>query len=596
MTTACQHQYCVIGGGPGGVQMAYFLHKANRDYVLFEKHDHAAPFFEYLPRHRKLISINKKSVPRHGQHPDFRLRHDWNSLLSENALSESSLDPRFLFGNWSDEYYPDADDLVRYLNYFVSAGKLNVQYSTEVSNIFRRKSPNSPDIFDLELSRKVGLNDDDNSAYTCACSYLIVATGLGAPNNPENMRGQDEHGPLVHAYEDVDLSRENFRGKEVLILGKGNAAFELASNISAVSAVTTVLSRTELRMAYMTHYPGDVRGLNSRFLDQYQLKSLDQIIDISDPGMDFGSDDTLHFTRWKDGRVALQVSKRAMQVDPTQLTSCEKKKRCFLFDVVVRCIGWKFNSSMFGPQHGGDGSLSSSSRIVAPSVGKKYPHIDLWYQSMNEPNVYFAGTLMHSHDWRKSAGGFIHGFRYLVRALHNHLEESNHGVDWPSTTLSCEMQHIADALLDRVNTASGLYQMFSFLTDVVVLNKQAGQCSYLTEYSHAAVISKDPKDFAQRWCSDDTQIFVLSFQYGEDFHGCGVLLTENRRGETNNFLHPVITQYACTREGVRTPPMSTFELPEDLDTDWRDYERHVQPLQRYLLSAYSWDAHTDELR
>ena len=50
-------------------------------------------------------------------------------------------------------------------------------------------------------------------------------------------------------YEDVPLDREFFRGKDVMILGKGNAAFELANSISAASSSTAVVSRSELRLA-----------------------------------------------------------------------------------------------------------------------------------------------------------------------------------------------------------------------------------------------------------------------------------------------------------------------------------------------------------
>lgn len=31
------HQYCIIGAGPGGLQLAYFLHRARRDYIVYEK-------------------------------------------------------------------------------------------------------------------------------------------------------------------------------------------------------------------------------------------------------------------------------------------------------------------------------------------------------------------------------------------------------------------------------------------------------------------------------------------------------------------------------------------------------------------------------
>ena len=44
--------------------------------------------------------------------------------------------------------------------------------------------------------------------------------------------------------------------------------------------------------------------------------------------------------------------------------------------------------------------------------GRKYPFILNNYRGASFKNIYFAGTLAHSLDYRKSAGGFIHGFRY----------------------------------------------------------------------------------------------------------------------------------------------------------------------------------------
>jgi cation diffusion facilitator CzcD-associated flavoprotein CzcO len=34
------HDYCIIGAGPAGLQMAYFLQQAGREYVVFERSDH----------------------------------------------------------------------------------------------------------------------------------------------------------------------------------------------------------------------------------------------------------------------------------------------------------------------------------------------------------------------------------------------------------------------------------------------------------------------------------------------------------------------------------------------------------------------------
>ena len=31
------HEYCIIGAGPGGLQMGYFFERAGHDYVIFER-------------------------------------------------------------------------------------------------------------------------------------------------------------------------------------------------------------------------------------------------------------------------------------------------------------------------------------------------------------------------------------------------------------------------------------------------------------------------------------------------------------------------------------------------------------------------------
>ena len=98
------HEYCVMGAGPGGLQAAEFLRAAGRDYVVFEKAASAGAFFKTYPRHRQLISINKRNTGRDNE--EFNLRHDWNSLLTVDR-------PMRPFRDFSPEYFPPADAWVR---------------------------------------------------------------------------------------------------------------------------------------------------------------------------------------------------------------------------------------------------------------------------------------------------------------------------------------------------------------------------------------------------------------------------------------------------------------------------------------------------
>ena len=119
------YSYIIIGAGPAGLQTAYFLKKYNINYVVLERSDVVGSFFKKYPIHRKLISINK--VYTGNWNKDFNLRHDWNSLLCD--------DDSLLFKNYSKDYFPHADIMVKYLHDFYEKNNLNIKFNETVLNI-----------------------------------------------------------------------------------------------------------------------------------------------------------------------------------------------------------------------------------------------------------------------------------------------------------------------------------------------------------------------------------------------------------------------------------------------------------------------------
>ena len=137
-----------------------------------------------------------------------------------------------------------------------------------------------------------------------------------------------------------------------------------------------------------------------------------------------------------------------------------------------------------------DTKIFNASATPILDKAKKYPVITPQYESINNPGMYFVGTLAHSIDFRVAAGGFIHGFRYTSRILHR-LQEEMSDIEpgsqesmWPVFALQpqssahspkkAEKPKMLDLLVTRVqhrlNHASGLYQMFNgHLCDVVLL-------------------------------------------------------------------------------------------------------------------------------
>jgi cation diffusion facilitator CzcD-associated flavoprotein CzcO len=147
--------YLIVGAGPAGLQLGYFLDRAGLDYHIVERGDSAGTFFQRFPRHRRLISINK--VETGIEDPETNLRWDWNSLLDDG--------PRFT--TLTERYFPSADVMVDYLRDFAVRHRLRVQYDTDVLSVTR------PDDFVVETTRG-----------TWTADRVIVATGLAVDNVP----------------------------------------------------------------------------------------------------------------------------------------------------------------------------------------------------------------------------------------------------------------------------------------------------------------------------------------------------------------------------------------------------------------------------
>ncbi|NXL61559.1 FXRD2 protein, partial [Chordeiles acutipennis] len=562
------HDYCIIGAGPSGLQAAYFLQQAGRDYLVFERSHAPGSFFALYPRHRKLISINKRYTGK--SNSEFNLRHDWNSLLSH--------DRRLLFRRYSRDFFPNADTMVRYLEDFASLLKLRVQYNTAIIHVT------------LETDEQAWnghyflLTDQDRQNYKC--SSLLVATGTWVPN-VVNFPGSE----YVEGYETVSINPEDFAGQTVLILGRGNSAFETAENILGVTNFIHMVSRSRVRLSWATHYVGDLRAINNGLLDTYQLKSLDGLLegDLEDLAIIKDKKGKLHITL----RFYLENRNTSASIDSITLPQDELDNFATRapYDRVIRCLGWKFDFSIY-----------NRSLRMMPGKGnkKKYPQIKPSYESRGTRGLFVLGTASHSVDFRKSAGGFIHGFRYTTRAVHRLLENRHHGVPWPSTVYP--ITQLTNSIIKRVNEASGLYQMFSVLADIILLRENATAFEYLEEYPVGVLAELE----TQTGRKAPNGLFVVIMEYGRNFSGADkdVFYYNRAVGEAqhawqSNFLHPVIYYYRrlpTEREMKLRPPDWPLPRPdaihhivEDFLTDWTAPNAHILPLRRFLENCLSTD-------
>ncbi|XP_048812536.1 FAD-dependent oxidoreductase domain-containing protein 2 [Lagopus muta] len=562
------HDYCVLGAGPAGLQAAYFLQRAGRDYVVFERSHAPGSFFAIYPRHRKLISINKRHTGK--SNSEFNLRHDWNSLLSH--------EPRLLFHRYSKQFFPHADAMVRYLEDFAAILGLRIQYDTAIVHVTLEKDPRAWNGHYFVLS------DQNRQSYKCSC--LLVATGTWVPN-VVNFPGSE----YVEGYETVSTNPEDFAGQTVLILGRGNSAFETAENILGVTNFIHMVSRSRVRLSWATHYVGDLRAINNGLLDTYQLKSLDGLLegDLEDLAIVKDKKGKLHITL----RFYLENRNTSAGIDGITLPQDELDNFATRapYDRVIRCLGWKFDFSIY-----------NRSLRMMPGRGNKskYPQIKPNYESRGTRGLFVLGTASHSVDFRKSAGGFIHGFRYTTRAVHRLLENRHHGVPWPSAVYP--ITQLTNSIIKRVNEASGLYQMFSVLADIILLRENATVFEYLEEYPVGILAELE----TQTGRKAPAGLFVVVMEYGRNFSGDDkdVFYYNRAVGEAqhawqSNFLHPVIYYYKrlpTEREMRLHPPDLPLPRPdaihhivEDFLTDWTAPNAHILPLRRFLENCLGTD-------
>ncbi|GAA3237749.1 NAD(P)-binding domain-containing protein [Nonomuraea helvata] len=502
--------HLVIGAGPAGLQLGYFLQQQGRDYLILEAGPAPGQFFRTFPRHRTLISSNKKHTG--WDDPELNLRMDWNSLLSD--------DPDLLFTRYSDRYFPPADDMVRYLSDFAGKCGLRIAYGSRVVRIDR--------------SGLFQVTDESGRRYEA--KQITVATGVTQANIPP-IPGIE----TAELYATASVDPADYLNQRVLIIGKGNSAFETADNLIETAAVIHVAGPHSVRMAWRTHYVGHLRAVNNGLLDTYQLKSQNAILD----------GDIKRIERKPDGTYLVTVS----------FARVNEVTKDIPYDRVILCTGFRFDASLFG-----DGCRPE---LV---INDRFPALTPAYESVNVPDLHFAGTITQSRDFKHGTSGFIHGFRYGVRALHRVLESRYHDVPWPAKELPADPAALAAAVLERVNRTSALWQQFGLLADVIVLDN--GAARYLEEL---------PYDL-QGPPIGDRGHFAITLEYGPDHDKIDpfdievgrIRQSDSARAHEGHYLHPVVRHHVPGQAPV------AHHITENLENEWTSPEIHVEPLRAFF--------------
>lgn len=465
------YDYLIIGAGPAGLQMGYFLEKCNLNYAILEASDVSGSFFQKYPRMNQLISFNKKHSIYN--HPEIKLRWDWNSLLTDNY--------EFPFGPYSDKLYPTGTELQTYLQDFANHFDLNIIYNTRIEKIEKNDG----------VFKAI-----DSNQNLFQGKVLLVGTGVSKPYVPD-IPGIEL---VTEGYENVSLDKEEFLGQRVLILGKGNSAFEIADNLLDTTALIHLASPKSIKFAWETRFAGNTRANYSRILDTYQLKLLNGTLDCH----------------------ILKIERRADKFIATiSYIHAEGEIEEIEYDRVIRCTGFSLDTKIF-----------DESCEPEPWKDPRFPNMTSDYESANVKNMYFIGTLMQIRDFRTASSAFIDGFRYNIKFLSSILKERYSAVEFPYTNLSGTLEEITSRISDRISTNSGLWTQFSYMSDVLVVENQ--NIKYYEEM---------PIDYAkERFLNHDQLVFFITFEWGYEVEDVFNMKRnpKHQNANQNSFLHPII--------------------------------------------------------
>ena len=463
----------VIGGGPAGLQLGYFLSRGGRDHCIVDRSASVGSFWERLPRNGKLISFNK--VHAIYDDPEMLLRWDWNSLLCDYQLP---------FREHSQRLYPLAREMKAYLEAFQERFDIRVELGSPVRQISKRG-----DRFEART---------DDAIFVAP--RLVMATGLSKPYLP----AIDGIELLDEGYENCPFEPEAYAAQRVLILGKGNSAFELANELIDTTALLHLASPQPIRFAWETRHPGHLRADYTRLLDTYQLKLLNSVLDC----------DVLQIRRHGQGfRVRLRYTHAEGEVDE------------LYYDRVIRCTGFAFDPSPFHADIRPE--LSHQGRLPAMTAG---------WESVNVPNLFFAGTLMQARDFKKASSAFVDGFRYNIRALFHMLEQRFYGTPLPHRVLPASMAALTDVIVERICRTSGLWAQFGYLADVIGFDDQ----------DRAVYYEELPVDWVlTSGFADAPRITLITFEWGQADSDVFALQRRPRADAAHRsaFLHPVLRSY-----------------------------------------------------
>jgi thioredoxin reductase len=411
----------VVGSGPGGLQLSYALTRLGVRHAVISADDAPGGMFRRWPLFQRLLSWTK---PYASVEPGSRVheRYDWNSLIADEPPNRAIM-AEFMDGTSS---FPSRPEMERNLAAFAERTGTLVRYGCSWTAT-RRKAGKSGETFVLETS------DGDYE-----CEAAVFAIGVAEPR----MATTPGIERAVH-YADTREAK-SYAGKRVLIIGKANSAFEVASGLLPWARGIALVSPSTAKLSVNTR---SLVGVRARYVQPYEDHVLGGGVAIVDAAI-------ARLEPAGDGatRVALRRTDGGSDLD-------------IVVDDVIAATGF------VAP------TLDLPKLGVAVVGRSEVPAQTPYWESATVPGIYFAGTISQGAAGLQKHGlpansGAVHGARYNARVLARYLARTRFDATEPQPRIA--PGELVDRLLDQASTSPELWHQRSYLAWVATRAEDGG--------------------------------------------------------------------------------------------------------------------------
>ncbi len=372
-----EYPVVVVGSGPGALQVSSSLRQLGVDHAVISSDPSPGGMFRRWPFFQRLLSWTKPHAPVSRRTPAYE-RYDWNSLLSPDPACRA-IQPSLMDGS---SYFPSRPEMEANLATFAERAGVAVRYGCRWTAT-RRVDDAEGERFELETTDGV-----------YSCRTLVVAVGVAEPYSPPGV-GME----FTHHYADV-RAVETYADHRVLIIGKQNSGFELATGLLPWARQLILVSPSKTRLSVDTKTLVGVRARYVQPFEDYVLGGGVSVLDAAIDRIEGGSGGrlTVHLRRTDGGAdFAIEV------------------------DDAISATGFVAPLADL-PELG-----------VATFGASRLPVQTPWWESADVPGIFFAGTIgqgakgLQKHGVPSNSGA-VHGARYNARVLAARIAEERFGI------------------------------------------------------------------------------------------------------------------------------------------------------------------------